>query len=328
MKNTDIYSLFYNKALNFARARGRIEPDSVIRSDSLDLPNVDTEVADLWDDFELLSDMEESNPAFYAGKSAEIHNLPPQKTLVNDIEDKRLGKMTFWLSAAATLLLSFGILFSTHQGIPKTIVVEKGNQKVIVLDDGSEILLNSGSEITLHDGWGRRSVKLKKGAAYFSIAKDKSKPFNVFCGESKVSVLGTAFSIYRKHDYLEVVVESGKVNVSTNTERNSTHSIDLVRQEKLTVRKDQINKENDVDINTELGWKNGIVHFDNESLSDVISKMSDYYNEAIYISNEDTRKLKLTGSFKTDSLERFLNALQLSLNVTIQRGKNGSILIL
>ncbi len=328
-KDRENRDAFYDKALAFVKERGRSETGDQNRTDSLSLLNVDQEVADLWDEFELLADHHlATEPAFYSTDSKQhpipvtnIHAPSPRKT-------KSMTRSAPWLSAAAIIVISFGLLLFAYRGIPQTFNIEKGDQYTLKLQDGSEIFLDSGSQITLHEGWGRRSVDLIRGAAYFSVKKNPDKPFWVDCGEAQISVLGTAFSVYRKGTHLEVVVETGKVNVSTKKAVEHPYNVDLVQEEKLTVRSDnKINKEAVVDLQAAFSWKQGILHFKKENLSAVISRMGDFYKEPIFIVNEEKRNLHISGTFKTDNIERFLQALRLSLDVEIQRGKNGSVLI-
>ena len=94
----------------------------------------------------------------------------------------------------------------------------RGQQTRHVLPDGSLLHLDADSEARVAYFAGRRTVQLLRGAAFFEVARDESRPFSVDAAGAQVTVLGTRFSV----DLLDaaalapivsVQVESGRVKV-------------------------------------------------------------------------------------------------------------------
>ena len=87
------------------------------------------------------------------------------------------------------------------------------------LPDGSVVWLNAGTTLRYPTVFKKdnRSVELK-GEAYFEIQADQERPFYVNTQNGlSVYVYGTKFNVnaYENDDYVETVLEKGKVNVIT-----------------------------------------------------------------------------------------------------------------
>ena len=67
-----------------------------------------------------------------------------------------------------------------------TIRTQIGEEYHAVLPDGSELWLNANSEVVIPSNFNKafRDLKLKRGEAYFKLAKDKAKPFRVFADKT------------------------------------------------------------------------------------------------------------------------------------------------
>ena len=93
------------------------------------------------------------------------------------------------------------------------VMVQPNENKTIVLDDGTEVLLNEGSEFSYNDN---RECTLK-GEGYFKVAK-ADKPFIIHTENIDVAVLGTEFNLcaYSEHRLATVTLYSGFVTLDCN----------------------------------------------------------------------------------------------------------------
>lgn len=137
-------------------------------------------------------------------------------------------KPSNWMKVAAVLVLF--ISFPLYNYVTKAIEVKTtdvptlqiskahtGKMLKLILEDGSEILLNSGSVIKYpkHFDKNKREVYLE-GEAFFKVTHNAAKPFIVNTGKIKTTVLGTSFNIraYPEIDQIKVTVATGKVGVA------------------------------------------------------------------------------------------------------------------
>ena len=234
----------------------------------------------------------------------------------------------YWGAIAAMLLVAL-VVPASYMGIPTYYVVEKGQQTTVTLLDGSSIALGSNTQISVQEGWGRRSVVLEKGNAYFAVAPNKDKPFSITAGTSTVTVLGTSFSVYRKQEQVEVVVESGKVNLSdASTNYRAPINVDLVKNQKASIKLGEaLQLSDNVNVDDATAWRRGFVHFKQETLETIVTRMSDFYQTPIYLRNNQRRNLQLSGVFKTDDIDSFLVGIQRISNVRVERNAGGAVYI-
>lgn len=88
-----------------------------------------------------------------------------------------------------------------------------GEQRSIVLNDGSTVELNSGSRMRVRFSDAERDVDLVKGQALFHVAKNPQRPFVVSADGTHIRAVGTQFDVYEKSSGTVVTVVEGKVAV-------------------------------------------------------------------------------------------------------------------
>lgn len=88
------------------------------------------------------------------------------------------------------------------------------------LFDGSIITLNKSSQLSFNQSVikGSRNAELIQGEAFFQVARNEKKPFQVQVGEAMVTVLGTKFNIKKQDEQIEVILQSGSVQVNYREE--------------------------------------------------------------------------------------------------------------
>jgi transmembrane sensor len=137
-----------------------------------------------------------------------------------------LGKLRFYYTLAASVLLTLGGIWIYGQR--NTYSTAIGEQRSIVLNDGSTIELNSRSRVRVRFSDAERDVDLIEGQALFRVAKNPIRPFIVSADGTHVRAVGTQFDVYRRASSTVVTVVEGKVAVfgephppslSTNAEK-------------------------------------------------------------------------------------------------------------
>ncbi|MGH8316661.1 MAG: FecR family protein [Steroidobacteraceae bacterium] len=90
-----------------------------------------------------------------------------------------------------------------------------GEQRSILLAEGSRVTLNSAStvEVELDRGRGRRIVHLLRGEALFRVSHDPARPFDVYADDAVVRAIGTEFNVDLMANYAAVTVLQGRVAV-------------------------------------------------------------------------------------------------------------------
>ncbi|ANF52255.1 hypothetical protein A0O34_17785 [Chryseobacterium glaciei] len=131
----------------------------------------------------------------------------------------------YWMTAAILVPL-FGILFfykdfyskETKKDLVTALVLQSNEfSKTFRLSDNSVITLEPYSKLSINKDFGKKYRNVKfQGKGFFSIAKDKSRPFIVNAGGFSVEVLGTKFSVDQKSEEKKVKLFEGKVKIDHN----------------------------------------------------------------------------------------------------------------
>lgn len=139
---------------------------------------------------------------------------------------KQNSKHKYYLTAVAAVLVPlFGIFFfykdikskETKNSLSAIILQTNEVPKTFRLSDQSVITLEPYSQLSFTNDFGKKYRNVKfQGKGFFSIAKDRSKPFIVDAGGFSVEVLGTKFSVDQKSEEKKVKLFEGKVKVNHN----------------------------------------------------------------------------------------------------------------
>ena len=89
-----------------------------------------------------------------------------------------------------------------------------GEHQSHTMPDGSILWLNSSTAIKVNYTETFRRIKLMTGEAHFEVAKDAKRPFEVYVNDRLVRAIGTAFSVHKLNNNIEVIVSEGVVELA------------------------------------------------------------------------------------------------------------------
>lgn len=201
-----------------------------------------------------------------------------------------------------------------------TIEANAGTIISTFLPDGTEVYLNSGSKLTYDFSKDSiRNVKLI-GEAYFKVIRNERKPFivNFQSDKMKINVLGTEFNVkaYDDEPVLETTLVNGSVSIEIKNDNEYFYREVLSPSQKGSF--DLYNNKldiNNVDVDAETSWKEGVLVFKDISLPLFLKRLSNYYNVKFEIKDEVINQYKFTGTFKRKQLPQILEYLKISSNI-------------
>jgi transmembrane sensor len=192
-----------------------------------------------------------------------------------------------------------------------TIVTPRGGQYQVVLPDGSEVWLNAASSLRFPTAFTGKDRRVEiTGEAYFEIAKDAARPFFVKVGNSEVQVLGTHFDImaYAEESTLKTTLIEGSVRFV-----NGGNASILTPGQQSRLNKDGgISIAGNIDAGEVLAWKNGLFHFENAGIEDVMRQLSRWYDVDVSYSNKKEGNYFYADIPRTTNLSDALKALSLT----------------
>jgi len=194
------------------------------------------------------------------------------------------------------------------------IIIPYGKRSYVLLSDGTKVWLNSGSKLvfpTVFKGK-TREVLLEGGEALFDVAKNKEKPFFVKTDAFRMKVYGTKFNVqaYLQDNEYNIVLVEGKVSMLANRGLQS-QEIFLAPNQKATFSKGNGNFEITKVENTLFytAWIDGYLTFTDEEVTNVLKRISRYYNVTIEVVLPDKVE-KIYGKLDLkDDVEKVLDGL-------------------
>lgn len=254
-----------------------------------------------------------------------FQKLTSNQTTVDDVvalRPKRKAGLDRWmLRIAASLvivsLVSYTVWYFTASPENQLEVVSKNGIEKIILNDGSLVWMHGESKVMYYEKQndGARYATFE-GEALFEVVKDENHPFIVQCGDVKVKVLGTSFSIKTNHDHVELTVLTGKVNLSSSA---NTEGIDVLPQEKVIYKSNgefeklSTNQKEIASITESTDYN---MQFTNNRMDDVIKRIESKFNVSVKLSDKNIRNCQITADFTDQSLEKSLQLITEVLDVT------------
>jgi transmembrane sensor len=184
--------------------------------------------------------------------------------------------------------------------------VTGGRQKSLVdLPDGTRVTLDADSAVDVAFADGRRDVYLLKGHAFFDVAHDRARPFAVQAGGRVVIALGTQFDVRLTSGALRVVLAEGSVSVNSTLGGAAAPPIKLLPGQAFSAQPGAAGTVSAADVNEALAWKQGVVEFRDQPLSEAVGLLNRYTRAQIVIKDPKVAALRITGVFKTGDIKRF-----------------------
>ncbi|MGZ3873027.1 MAG: FecR family protein [Mucilaginibacter sp.] len=231
-----------------------------------------------------------------------------------------------WLRiAAAVLLLAGGAwIYFGQRAVKQLQFATADTVKTDTLSDGSVITLNKYALLQYPEKFNgkQRNVILKKGEAFFSVAHDKAKPFIITAGGTAIRVVGTSFNVKNKNGTIEVIVETGIVQVSRNGSAILLKPGEriLVEPGTRTLIKAHISD------HLYTYYRNREFVADNVPLWRMVQVLNEAYDTNIIIGRKELKDLPLNTTFKNESLDDVLAVISRTFKISVEK-RNDQIIL-
>jgi len=237
-----------------------------------------------------------------------------------------------WVAAALVgVFLLAGILFFFTTR-PQEYTTAYGETRVISLPDGSRVILNANSVLSYSGNWqvGKDREVMLKGEAFFEINKQGRAThhdrFIVHTEALDVEVLGTEFNVNSHRTKTKVVLQSGKVKLSSRSAQMPPVYMtpgQLVSYDKAagSFEKQTVNPE------VYAAWKDRKLLFDNTSLAEVSHILEDTYGVKVLLADPQLATRKVSGEINASEKQTLLKALSTLYNLEITEHTDKTLVI-
>ncbi len=190
-----------------------------------------------------------------------------------------------------------------------------GSRTQFQLPDGSKGWLNCNTKLKYPLNFKQNRHLNLIGEAYFEAAKNKELPFVVSTPNLDVKVLGTIFSVSALEDEntTEVILEEGAVEIVNPGIGLSAR----MKPNQKFVFDNQDKKFQTTALNAQQynAWKDGMLIFRNEPLSEVFKRLSRWYNVNILITDDQIKRYKYRATFQNEPIEEVIRLIALTLPI-------------
>ncbi len=219
-------------------------------------------------------------------------------------------RLAFALAAGVIAVLA---VTWTMRSQPERYLTAFGEQRSVLLGDGTRVTLNTASQIEVELREGHRMVRLVQGEALFEVAHDAARPFDVSAGNATVRAVGTQFNVDARPGQTTVTVVEGRVAFL------SGKAPILVAGDRLVVGAGGAARlSHDTNVDAALSWTRHQLVFERRSLGEVAEEFNRYNRGRISIESASLRAEQVTGVFQSNDPDSFVAFLSNMPDVVVR----------
>ncbi len=257
--------------------------------------------------------------------------LPPDAEL---LAPARRGRRWWWIptlaaaAAAAFLLLRRAPDVPTPSPTQAQAIYHPGPER-LTLPDGSIVELAPRAKVDVQYTDGERRVRLVRGTAFFTVAKNPNRPFIVSTGDVGVHAVGTAFSVALDSHDVSVLVTEGRVKVQEMSasaggqavETRELSALDAGQQgvvrrvapDRLEI---SVTRLTPAEVEWALAWEGSRLEFADLSLAAAVAEFNRYSAKKLEVGDAATGAIRVGGNFRADHVDGFVQALDAAFNIS------------
>ncbi|MEO6568303.1 MAG: FecR domain-containing protein [Opitutaceae bacterium] len=247
--------------------------------------------------------------------------------------------------AVAALWWSGRAHFGRKSAEPRYATTVDGYERVM-LEDGSLVELNANTEVRVSFTPAERRVRLLKGEAHFTVAKNIARPFNVAVGGVTVRAVGTAFNVRLGEKQIEVLVTEGKVKIgesanptdiaipgvtpiSTVLSANHRVFIPVTTDASSTAPSaaPSVEKVAPDAIRAALAWQGPQLVFVDTPLAEAAAQFNQRNAVQLVVADAELAALPIGGSFRAENIDGFVRLLASDNEIVVERPEPNRIVL-
>lgn len=261
----------------------------------------------LWNELGDLSDDVELKRARHAARRA-------AQSSTRRIAGRR--RLAIAASLAGVLIVAISFWLLDDHSTTQRYTTAHGEQRSVMLGDGSRVMLNTDTVLDVRLGARVRSVHLVRGEALFDVVHDAAHPFVVRADDNVISDLGTRFDVNDAGQQTTVTVLDGSVSVE-----RGDRTARLSRGQQL-VAGDGMWREGTADPAVTEGWSRGQLVFSATPLDQAVADANRYAQEQLVIADPRLGTIKVSGEFRIGNTQAFLRALESAFPIRVEQSGN------
>ena len=225
-----------------------------------------------------------------------------------------------WLlaSAAALVAIAVGLKMMVPPAIQgQSYASAAGEQRSIVLADGTVVDLDAGSRMRVRYDARQRHIALDQGRAFFQVAKDARRPLSVDTDTGSVRAVGTRFEVDRHARDTSVSLFEGKVQLRRTADDDAVLATLAPGQRALMDGKSVPTLASFTPTDSPA-WTRGQLVFEDLPLAAAVEEFNRYAGTPIRIDDPSLAQLRISGVFRSNDTTGFMDALHSAYQIRAQ----------
>ncbi|MBR0956586.1 FecR family protein [Bradyrhizobium japonicum] len=263
-------------------------------------------VAGTWDDLGRIP-----RPGLSTGlpQQGDVRTVPLRR------HPSRTSRPRRWALAAAAVVVAVtaGYALDLPMRLEADAMTATGEARIVTLDDGSSVALNTASAIAVDYSRERRRIRLLRGEAVFTVAKDAARPFVVAAASGEAVARGTVFAVRKDDEAATVTVLESHVGVSYPAAGRT--AVELAPGEALDYSRRGLGVVRAVDADAATAWRRGKLIFVDRPLGEVIAELNRYHSGRIQIIDGSIGSHPVSGVFDTKNPLQALEVIEQTLGL-------------
>ncbi len=200
------------------------------------------------------------------------------------------------------------------------------------LEDGSIVDLNRGAAIETAFTAETRRVRLLRGEANFTVAKNPARPFIVEASGVEVQAVGTVFNVRLDAAAVDVLVSEGTVKLKRPAEapaeprfvRAGEQAVVLLAQ---GARAPRIASLAPGDMADRLAWQPRMLEFDNAPLPEIVEAFNAHNPVHLTLGDPALGRVRLSVNFRSDNVAGFVRLMKHDFGMYAERLTDSEIVL-
>lgn len=194
------------------------------------------------------------------------------------------GRFAAWAAGAAAVpLMAFALAVAPAwwAALRADAYTPDGRTATVELPDGSRAVLDADSALAWDFDAGERRLRVLRGAAWFEVRPDASRPFRVVAGDVTATAVGTAYTVDAREAAVAVSVSHGVVQVDAPGDADGArlHAGERTRADGGPLAVTAV----DAREAAAEAWREGVISFHGEPLVDAFGRLDRYVPQRIVL---------------------------------------------
>lgn len=233
------------------------------------------------------------------------------------------------LALAATLggIALFTWFSSSRLLFSQNYKTASGEQRTVILPDGSRAILNTKTEISIDYSQDRRVVDLRRGEAVFYVMKNVQKPFLVRSNQGEARAVGTEFAVEASPKSTRITVLEGLVSVR-RAQSGAADPLRVIGSNESVTYGVNGSVSGPTRGNTAriIGWQAHRLVISGTTLAAAVEEFNRYSRTPAILSSEGAARRIIYGTFQIGDDAAFLSAVERLLQICVTTTGSGHVI--